>query len=70
MLDDNRNKTIVRLLFKKDILKVDFLGIKRDESAVTLEKVTDLYAYADDIKAIIQAYDAGRKAGDSEVGVE
>ena len=70
LLDDNRNKTIVRLLFKKDILKVDFLGIKRDESAVTLEKVTDLYAYADDIKAIIQAYDAGRKAGDSEVGVE
>ena len=37
---------------------------------MTLEKVTDLYAYADDIKAIIQAYDAGRKAGDSEVGVE
>lgn len=62
ILDDNNRKSIVRLYFKKSSLKLDFQGIQRDEPVVTIEKVSDIYAYADVIKQIIVAYDDAKKS--------
>lgn len=56
LLDNSRKKTIVRLYFKKDSLKVDFQGVKKDDPMVELEKVSDLYSYSDDIVSIISGY--------------
>ena len=56
LLDNSRKKTIVRLYFKKDSLKVDFQGVKKDDPMVELEKVSDLYSYLDDIVSIISGY--------------
>ena len=56
LLDNSRKKTIVRLYFKKDSLKVDFQGVKKDDPMVELEKVADLYSYSDDIVSIISGY--------------
>ncbi len=56
LLDNSRKKTIVRLYFKKDSLKVDLQGVKKDDPMVELEKVSDLYSYSDDIVSIISGY--------------
>ena len=65
LLDDTNRKTIVRLYFKKEVMKLDFQGVKKSDPSVTIEKVSDMYKFADTIREIINAYDE-RKGGSAE----
>ena len=61
LLDDSNRKTIVRFYFKKDSLKLDFQGIKKNEPVQIIEKVADLYKYSSTVHEIITNYLDGSK---------
>ena len=56
LLDDSRKKTIVRLLFKKDSMKLDFQGVHKNDPAIDIEKVGDIYKHSNLILEVIQGY--------------
>lgn len=62
LLDNSRKKTIVRLLFKKDSLKLDFQGCLKDDPQVDIEKTSDIYKYDSMVLEVIEGYLQPKKA--------
>ena len=59
LLDDNNRKPIARLYFNNPSnLRVSLGGAKKDEPAVSIDKVEDLFRYANDLKAVVKFYDS------------
>lgn len=66
LLDDSRKKTIVRLLFKKDSLKLDFQGCLKDDAQIDIEKVSDIYKYDSMVQQVIEGYLQSKKSDKTE----
>ena len=62
LLDNSRKKTIVRLLFKKDSLKLDFQGCLKDDPQLDIEKTSDIYKYDSMVLEVIEGYLQPKKA--------
>lgn len=64
LLDDNKNRTILRMYFNSlSNLKIDLRGPYGDEKPFKIEKINDLYKYSQQILEIINFYD--NKVNDS-----
>lgn len=59
LLDDNNRKPIARLYFNNTAnLRVCLGGAKKDDPAVSIDKVEDLFKYASDLKDVVKFYDS------------
>ena len=59
LLDDNNRKPIARLYFNNLAnLRIGFVGAKKDGPVVPIEKVEDLFHYAEEFKAVVKFYDS------------
>lgn len=64
LLDDNANKTILRLHFNSEkSLKLRLIGNNPDDKPFPIDQVSDIYKYSARILEIIKEYDEGKKVG-------
>ncbi len=58
LLDDNIRKRICNLYFNSQQKSVGFLDAERNEERVTIDSIDDLYALADQIRAVVLSLDS------------
>lgn len=61
LLDDNNRKTICRLHFNRSQKYIGFLGDDRKETRSPINSLDDLYGFADQLRAVIAAYETGKR---------
>ena len=58
LLDGNIRKRICNLYFNSQQKSVGFLDAERNEERVTLDSIDDLFALADQIRAVVRSLDS------------
>jgi hypothetical protein len=62
LLDDNNRKPICRLYFHdQEKLRLGLLSAAKEEERVPLQRVDDIYKYADRIREVVRGYDSQEK---------
>ena len=60
LLDDNNRKPICRFHFHSPKKQISLFDAKKNETMVALADLDSMYAHAEALKAVVQAYDSGK----------